>query len=61
MRDLYDFILQREFSQPSITHEIERKSISSPARAALRLRFGRTDPIATYHRDRVSCAKSSIS
>lgn len=59
MRDLYDFLLQRELTEPIINpHEVERKSLQSPARAALRLRFGRADPIAAYRRVRVEIANN---
>lgn len=43
MKDLYDYILQREYAEPLSLdpHEMERKAVRSPS---MRLRFGRIDP-----------------
>ena len=43
IKDLYDYLLQREYAEPlSLDHQMERKAVRSPS---LRLRFGRrSDP-----------------
>lgn len=43
MKELYDYLLQREYAEPLSLDEngMERKVIRTPS---MRLRFGRTDP-----------------
>lgn len=58
IKNLYDYLLQREYAEPlSLDHGIERKAIRSPS---LRLRFGRrNDPDVPLIR-RVSVCSNAL-